>query len=130
MFQRNYFVRTHCVIVLLLLRRNKLCTIICHANFMISFVMIFAAFGQKSRQNRSFLILFHGLKPVVIHVKPLWGNNYFSILIRASTAIISFSLPSSGFISSSLISVANRNKLERRTKISANSFMFTPFCFR
>ena len=56
--------------------------------------------------------------------------HFFSIRIRASTAITYFSVASSGLISISLISVAKRNKVERRTIISANLSSFTPFCPR
>jgi hypothetical protein len=53
---------------------------------------------------------------------------FFSILTLASTARISFSLPSNGLISNSFISVAKRSKLESRTTISANFGILTPAC--
>ena len=55
---------------------------------------------------------------------------YFFIRIRASTAITDFSVANKGLMSISLISVAKRNKVERRTMISANLSSFTPFCPR
>lgn len=59
------------------------------------------------------------------------NNGYFfSILIRASTAITCFSVASSGLISISFISVAKRSNVESRTIISANLFSFTPLCPR
>ena len=54
---------------------------------------------------------------------------YFSILILASTARISFSFPNSGFMSNSLISVAKRSNTDKRTSISANRSMLIPGCF-
>ena len=45
---------------------------------------------------------------------------HFSTRIRASTAMMPFSVASSGLRSSSLISVAKRSKVERRTINSAN----------
>ena len=45
---------------------------------------------------------------------------HFSTRMRASTAMIPFSVASSGLRSSSLISVAKRSKVERRTINSAN----------
>ena len=55
---------------------------------------------------------------------------FFSIRMRASTAITHFSVASSGLMSISLISVANRSSVDRRTMISANLSSFTPFCPR
>ena len=46
---------------------------------------------------------------------------------RVSTATTAFSVARSGLISISLISVANRSKVDKRTIISANLSSFTPF---
>ena len=59
-----------------------------------------------------------------------YSTDYFSILIRASTATTAFSVAKSGFISISLISVAKRSKVDKRTIISANLSSLTPFCPR
>lgn len=58
------------------------------------------------------------------------NHYYFSIRIRASTANKPLSVATNGFISISFISLAKRNKVERRTIMSAYCCSSMPFCPR
>ena len=58
------------------------------------------------------------------------NHYYFSTRIRASTANKPLSVATNGFISISFISLAKRNKVERRTIMSAYCCSSMPFCPR